>query len=1086
MLSNNFMITTMKKIFNSKLKLAALAIGLLISTLSFAQTVSVTGKVTSDDGQPIPGASVLEKGTSNGTVSDQNGTYSIRVASGTATLQFSFIGYKTVEVGVDSRATVDVTLQPDVTSLQEVVVTGYASERKQDLVSAISQVSGANTIAIPQSDIGQALQGRVAGVQVTTSGQPGTPSQVRIRGFGSFGNNQPLYIIDGVPTFDNSNINPYDVESQTVLKDAGAAAIYGARASAGVIVITTKHGKYDGTTKVSFDMNSGVTMQGSGVANLTPQQQANKVYEAQRNTPGGSATGQPYGGDLTNATLPDYINVGIPNKGAAGNVMTGDPRITTALANYNIDPSKGQIIQVVAANKAGTDWYKAMTRVAPVTRLSLGLSGGNDKAHYYANFTYLDQQGITINQYLKRFNVRLNSEFKPLKNVRVGENLLVSYRMNPTNGNPSDENVQNLAYRMPTIIPVHDVNGGWAGTAAPGFNNPANPVAQVTRQTHDYNQVNNSQIFGNAYLEVDPISHVTLRSSFGGSIDQFNGLVLTQRTYENAENTSSNTLQEAQAFGLNYTWTNSIRYENKFGNHSIKAFGGYEAIKTNMGRQLSGFGLNPFSLDPNFISITNTSATGRQVNSAPYQPATLDSYFGKVDYNYNDKYYLSATIRRDGSSVFGPANRYGVFPSISGAWRISSESFMSGIDWINDLKIRGGYGIMGNQNILATNQYTLFAGGPSNGYDVNGTNNSVNSGVIPQQIGNIAGKWEQNKTANIGLDGTFLDGTLDVIFEIWSKKTEGLLFQPSFLNTGGVFQQNPYINVGKMMNRGIDLQVIKRLKIDNEWSMVLDGNISPIHNEIQQIASGQSYFEPGGGNFRNVQAVRNAVGQSISSFFGYRNVGYFKNDADVSASAIQDGAAPGRFKFKDLNGDGKIDPNDRAFIGSPVPKFTYGLNINVKYKNWSIDAFLYGVYGNKIYNFSKWYTNFYQSFSGAALSKNTLDSWTPALGNNAKTPIVEAASNFSTNTQSMSWYLESGSYLRLKNLQINYNVPKELLSKIGLQRVKVYAQAVNLFTITKYTGQDPEIVGNVDVTRGVDVGNFPATRFYGFGVNVGF
>jgi len=449
----------MKNLYYSKFKLLTFALGLLISASSVAQTISISGKVTGDDAQAIPGASILEKGTSNGTVSDENGQYSLTVSNANATLVFSFIGYKTTEVPVNGRAIIDMAMQADITSLQEVVVTGYASERKQDLVSAISQVSGANTIAIPQSDIGQALQGRIAGVQVTTSGQPGTPSQVRIRGFGSFGNNNPLYIIDGVPTFDNSNINPYDVESQTVLKDAGAAAIYGARASAGVIVITTKHGKYDGTTKVNFDMNSGVTMQGAGVVNLTPQQQANKVYEAQKNTPGGSATGQPYGGNLDVPTIPDYINVGVPDKGAIGNVMEGDPRIATALANYNINPDKGQIIQVVKANRAGTDWYKAMTRVAPVTRVSLGLAGGNDKAHYYANFTYFDQQGVTINQYLKRYNIRLNSEFKPMKNVRVGENLLVSYRINPTNGNPSDENVQNLAYRMPTVIPVHDVNG---------------------------------------------------------------------------------------------------------------------------------------------------------------------------------------------------------------------------------------------------------------------------------------------------------------------------------------------------------------------------------------------------------------------------------------------------------------------------------------------------------------------------------------------------------------------------------------------------------------------------------------------------
>ncbi|MBI1769631.1 MAG: TonB-dependent receptor [Bacteroidetes bacterium] len=1064
----------------------------LCSTFAFSQGQSVSGKIMDDQGQPIPGSNILEKGTGNGTVSDAQGLFTIKVSGANSTLVVSFIGFKTVEIPVNGQSNVEVTMEPDVAALSEVIVTGYTSERKQDLVSAVSVISAANTIAIPQSDVGQALQGRVAGVQVTTSGQPGTPSQVRIRGFGSFGNNTPLYVIDGVPTFDNSNVNPYDIESQTILKDAGAASIYGARAASGVIIITTKHGKYDGTTNVSLDINSGVTMQGSGIGILKPQDQANKVYEALRNTSGATtATAKDsYGTDINNPKLPDFINVGIPGGGAVGNVFAGDPRIATALANYNVDPSKGQIIQVTAADKGGVDWYKAMTRVAPVTRLSLGLSGGGEKAHYYANFTYFDQTGIAINQYLKRWNLRLNSEFKPMKNVRVGENLLLTYKLNPTFGNPQDENVLNLAYRMPTIIPVHDVNGNWAGTAAPGFNNPVNPVANLTRLSPQYNTQNTSQIFGNVYIEVDPVKHITLRSSFGGSIDQSHFLQLNQQTYENAENTSSNALSEGMGYALNYTFTNTIKYDNKLGDHSIKVLAGYEAIKNSTGRFVSGFGLNPFSLDPNYISLTNTNSTGRQVNSTPFQPYTFASVFAKVDYNLSDKYYLSAIIRRDGSSVFGPQNRYGVFPAVSAAWRISSESFMSGITWISDLKLRGGYGIMGNTNSLlsanAANQFTLFQGGPANGYDINGTNSSVVGGFIPLQVGNVAGKWEQNRTANIGIDGTFMNGTLDVILEVWQKNTVDLLFNPNFLNSGGVLPNNPFVNVGKMVNKGIDLQVIKRMKVSNEWSLTLDGNISPIHNEITQIASGQTYFEPGGGNFRNLQLVRNAVGQSISSFFGYNMIGYFKDAADASASPTQDGAAPGRFKFKDVNGDGVIDDKDRVFMGSPIPKFTYGLNINVKYKNWSLDAFAYGVYGNKIMNFQKWYTNFYQSFSGAGLSTNMLQSWTPALGNGAKTPIAESASNFSTNTVSNSWYMESGSYLRLKNLQINYNIPKAMLTKLGLQRVKIYAQAVNLFTITKYTGQDPEIVGNVDVTRGVDVGNYPATRYYGFGLNVGF
>jgi len=1064
-----------------------LALILLCSVAAFGQDRAVSGKIIDDQGQPIPGANILEKGTGNGTVTDAQGAFNIKVGGANAVLVVTFIGFKTQEIPVGSQTNIDVTLLPDVAALSEVIVTGYASERKADLVSAISQISADKAVALPQSDIGQALQGRIAGVQVTSSGQPGTPSQVRIRGFGSFGNNSPLYVIDGVPTFDNSNINPYDIEGYTVLKDAGAASIYGARAAAGVILITTKHGKYDGTTRVSLDINSGVTQQGEGVKNLNPQEQANAVYTALRNS-GGIATGQPYGSDINNPVLPDYINVGIPGGNPTGNVFEGDPRIATALANYNVDPNKGQIIQVTRANKGGTDWYKAMTRVAKVSRYSLGISGGSDKAHFYANFTYQDQPGIAIANYLQRYNVRLNSEFKPVKNVRIGENLLVSYRQQALVGNPSDENALNLAYRMPTIIPVYDVNGGYAGTAAPGFNNPGNPVAGLTRiNSKNVNHNNYTQIFGNVYMEVDPIKHLTLRTSFGGSLDNYNYLLLTPRTYENAENTSSTTLQEAMSTGMNYTWTNMATYQNKFGDHSLRVVAGTEAIKTGVGRSMYGFGLNPFSNDPNYISLSNTNSTGRQLASTPFQPATLQSYFGKADYNYREKFYLSATVRRDGSSVFGPQNRYGVFPAVSGAWRLSSESFMSGVNWINDLKIRGGYGIMGNQNISTSNQYTLYQGGPGNSYDVTGSNNSVSPGLIPQQVGNIAGKWEQNKTANIGLDGTFFNGTTEIILEFWQKTTEGLLVQPSILQTAGIYVNNPFINIGKMTNKGIDLQVIRRIKLNNDLSMTIDANISPFKNTIDAIANGQTYFSTG--TFRNLTFVRNQVGQGLSSFYGYQVQGYFKDASDVSSSATQSGAGPGRFKYKDVNGDGKITSDDRVFMGSPIPKFTYGFNVNVKYKNWSLDAFLYGVYGNKIVNFSKWYNNFYQSFSGAALSKNVLNAWSsdPSANNSgAKTPILETASNFSTNSTPNSWYVEPGSYARLKNLQIGYTLPSTLLQKYGIQKMKLYVQAINLFTITKYTGQDPEIVGNVDVTRGIDVGNYPATRQYMFGLNVGF
>jgi TonB-linked SusC/RagA family outer membrane protein len=1058
-------------------------------SLALAQNSTVSGTVRDETGAGMPGVNVVIKGTQNGTVTDATGAFTLQVPSD-AVLVFSFIGYKTFEEPVNARTSIDVALTSDLVNLEEVVVTGYASERKQDIVSAVSTLSAANTVALPLPNVEQAIQGRVAGVQVTTSGQPGAPSQVRIRGFGSLGSNAPLYIVDGVPTYDVSNINPYDIETTTVLKDAGAASIYGARAASGVVVYTTRHGKYDGTTRIDLDVSSGLNFPGKGVSLLNPQQQANKVYEALRNS-GASTVGQPYGPDINNPVLPDYINVGVQQPDGSwkptGNIFAGDPLIALARANSNVSYENGlPIVQVVPANKAGTDWYKEMTRVAPINRVSLGVSGGSERAHYYANIGYYDQQGIALNQYLQRYNLRFNSEFKPFAKMRIGENLQLSYKKNPTIGDQQSENQLNAAYRMPTIIPVHDEAGNWAGTAAPGFNNPNNPVANLTRLSRDYNNQNSTNGFGNIYAEIDPIKNLTLRTSLGGELYYTYALLYSPRTYENAENSSSNTLTEGYQYQTRWIWTNTARYQRDFGANSFTGLIGYEAIKDPaFSRSISGFGLNPFSSDPNFITLTNTSSTGRQVNSGiPNQSRTLASYFGRVDYDFNDKYYLSVTVRHDASSAFGVDKRSGVFPAFSAGWRIKSENFMQSATWLDDLKIRGGWGVMGNQNISPTNQYTLYGGGPNNGYDINGTNNSVTGGIIQTQVGNTLGQWEKNTTSNIGLDGTLFNGSLDFILEFWQKNTEGLLYAPNIPATAGVFTNNPVVNVASMVNKGIDVQIIERFKIGDEISVIADGNISPLINQITELAPGISYFDAG--TFRNLTFVRNAVGQPISSFFGYDMIGYFRDAADVAKSPTQDGAAPGRFKFRDVNGDGVIDPSDRIFMGSAVPKFTYGLNLNVKYKMFSLDMFFYGKYGNKIINFSKWYNNFYQSFSGAALSSNTLDSWTAENPDNAKTPIMESASNFSTNTQANTWYMEPGSYLRMKNIQLNFTFPQNVLNALHVKNMRAYVQAVNLFTITKYTGKDPEIASSVDTTLGVDVGNYPATRIWSLGLSIGF
>jgi len=616
------------------------------------------------------------------------------------------------------------------------------------------------------------------------------------------------------------------------------------------------------------------------------------------------------------------------------------------------------------------------------------------------------------------------------------------------------------------------------------LNNPANPVANLQRLSKDYNKQNRFSLFGNIYAEIDFLKNLTFRTSIGGNYQNGNTLQFGFRTYENSENNGSYSVNESAFYFGAYTFTNTLRYETKFGDHSFKALVGTEAIsQPAFGRFLNGFGLNPFSIDPNYISVSNTSSSGRQVNSGPVgTPGKIASYFGRLDYNFKEKYYASVTIRRDGASAFGTAKRFGYFPAITAAWRLSSENFMQGISWLDDLKIRGGWGVMGNQNINATNQYSLYTSNPSAGYDIGGTNNSVSAGIVPLQYGNPLGKWEKNITTNVGFDGTFLGGTLDVIVDVWNKKTDDLLFNPPIPATAGTLQNRTFINVGSIVNKGVDIQVIKRQRINDDLNIILDANIGFVKNKITKVTDASDYFSAG--TFRNLTFVRNQVGHPLSAFYGYKVAGLYKDAADVAASPTQDGAGPGRFKYEDVNHDGKINSDDRTFIGSPIPKFTYGFNFTVKYKAFSLEAFFYGKSGNDIVNFTRWFTDFYPSFSGAAIGARALDSWTPE-NTGTSVPRFENVSNFSTNTQANSYYIEKGSYLRCKNLQLNYNIPSALLDKVGFRSCRVYVQAVNLFTITKYKGQDPEVASSVDTTLGVDVGNYPATRQFSLGLNLG-
>jgi TonB-dependent starch-binding outer membrane protein SusC len=1078
----------MKKLYNNWMRLSLAVLLTAMSASLYAQT-TVSGTIIDETGQALPGVSILVKGTSTGTSTDNDGRYSLS-APENAILVVSFIGYATQEIPVGSRSSIDITLQPDVTALQEVVVTGYTTENRREVTGAVSTIKPRELVAVPSGNIEQQLQGRVPGVTVITNGQPGTSSVVRIRGFGGFNNNEPLTIVDGVPTGNTNYLSPDDIETTTILKDAASASIYGARAANGVIVYTTKKGKKgsDGKLRISYDGVFGVTQPGKVDNILNPQETADWTWQAIKNTAfqlGTTPTfDHPQYGKGATPVLPEYLAVG----GASGVVGTVD--LAAEKLKYNVDLSKGGVYQVIKANKSGTNWWDEITQPGILNRHSLAFSGGGDRSSVYASLSMQDQDGYIIHQNFKRYAFRINSEFELAKNVRIGENIQLTYLQvrglfggSGGRGASNDENDVLSAFRMPSIIPVYDEFGGYAGTAAKGFNNPRNPVAARDRQSN--NGGYGVQTQGNVYLEVDPIKNLTLRTSIGGGFFNTYTNFYSPPTYENSENNSSFTYGENASAFSNWVWTNTANYKNKFGVHGIDVLAGVEALNTGRGRNINGSGLNPFITDPNYININNTQASGRVVGSGYSLGVNFFSVFGRAQYNYNDKYMITGLVRRDGASRFGANNRYGVFPAFSLAWRITEEDFMSNLAFISDLKIRGGWGQMGNSNnVDPNNQFNLFAQSLGlSAYDIAGSNSGVTGGIYRSRIGNPNAKWETSETTNIGFDGSFLEGKLDIVFDWWKKDTRELLYTLETPAVVGPIASDPSVNIASMRNSGIDVEVTTRGTVGPGIAFEARATASFLKNEIMSLAPGVTYFDAGG--TRNGNAIRNQVGRPISSFFGYKVLGLFQTAEEVASAPVQDGKGLGRFRFADVNGDNVVNAADRVYLGDPVPDFNGGINLKLNYKNFELETFLAVFLGVENYNFSKWFTDFYPSFTGAAIGTNVKDSWTPERRGNT-VPIFENISNFSTNTQQNSYYVENGNYARLTNLQLAYNFPTSFLSRYGFERARLYIQGTNLFTISNYSGLDPGVAGTADTTLGLDVGTPPVAKGFNIGLNLGF
>jgi len=1065
---------------------------------------NVSGKVIgSDDKLPVVGASVRIKGTNTGAVTDVNGNFTLTLSPGNV-LVISYIGYQSQEVTVRGSDFLTISLLPANSTLNEVVVTGYTTQLKKDISGSIATVDVTDAKKIPVSSSEELLQGQASGVTVINSGAPGAASTVFIRGIANFGNTTPLYVVDGVQVGDMSLVNPNDIESISVLKDAGAAAIYGISGGNGVIVVTTKKGK-SGKSAISYDGFVGVQepLSGNVWHLMNPEEQSQLAFTA-----GDKPTEALYPGGP--GVIPTYgyhggapVTIGSTTFPVAG--VTSDPSITKAYVYNATNPGADFLVQQFATG-AGNDWFHDVFKAAPTQQHTLTATGGNEKSTYLMSFNYVNQQGTLLSNYEKRYEIRVNTNTSVLNDhVRFGENGFVTYRENYGGYNGTQQNEGGIiseTYREMPIIPVYDISGkqfggGYDGPNGEPLGNGSNPYADAWRNTQAAgNNYHFVYVQGNVFAEADLNKYINVRSSIGGRLYNQYYWTLSYNPYEDFESHgNANGNSENEQMYSNYNWTNTITYKETFGKHKVQLLAGYEQ-KGFAGRQFSASNSSLFSLDPNYVQLGDGVVTSPPT-SLIYQPTATESFFGRLDYSYNDRYIIGATVRRDGYSEFFPGQQWGTFPAISAAWRISQEDFLKGVSWINDLKIIGSYGQAGNNgNITANNAYNAYGSGfGSSYYGIGGGLNTVQQGFFENQLGNQKTTWETDKITNVGFTGSLFNH-LDLDIEWYKKAVSGLLFQASLPATVGGANA-PTVNVGDVQNTGVDMSATWHGRASSDFTYNIGANITTYKSLITKESGSSNFFDTGGNRDGNI--VRDEVGHPIGEFFGLQTAGIYQNAQQVASLPGYSGAAPGSFIYQDVDGDGKITSNDRTWLGNPNPNFTYGINLNANYKRFDFTMVLYGSQGNKDWNYTKYWTDFYGTFQGGKALALYNQAAIVQNGQVTNPGAILPAASFSQDMGSSansSFYVENGSFLKCRVLQIGYTFDPNMLKSIGFSKLHLYVQGTNLFTITKYDGLDPELVpslanqgsgSNASAAFGIDYGAYPNNqRQFIFGANLTF
>lgn len=1004
----------------------------------YAQQLTVRGTVTDQNGTPVPGATVAVRNTTIGTITNIDGVFTLNAGQGDV-LDITFIGYKSAEQVVGTASDYPITLEEDAEVLDEVVVTGYMTEKKADLTGAVSVVKMKDVIDTPAGNVLSSLQGRVPGMNITTDGTPGgMNTSTLVRGTTTINNSSPLYVIDGVMTRDNiaSILSSNDVESIQVLKDAASAAIYGAQAANGVIIITTKRAK-EGEIKVDFNMTLTAQTFSTGIDLLDAQQWGECYWTAYK----------------------------YANNGATPNSLVYGNGPTPVLQPYYYDADG---IRIPTAN---TDWAKEIYSTALMQDYSLTLSKGSKNGSTSLSMNYLNQDGLCRNSDFERFNTRLASDYRFLDNrLRIGESISVNRWTRHFNPGGIEENV----IAQHPAIPVYDEQGGYAGGYVDILGDKPNLIRLTDNEANNRHQY--WRVFGNAYIEIEPVKHLTLRSNFGVNYyNEFNS-EFTPAWREGSRSEKENSIAVSHVYDFNWVWSNTLSYARDIARHSFSVLLGTEAKKERHEDLLgSGKGLAIEDIDYRYLKgVTKEPGVGNIASNY-----AMISYFAKANYSYDNRYLISATVRRDASSRFGSRKNSAVFPSVSAGWRISQEKFMNGAsNWLSDLKVRASWGVNGNDMIDNEATYTKYIVSLKDaGYNISGDGTTLAPGVYKTMSANPNLRWEQTRQFNIGIDASLLDNRLGFSVDYYDKDTKDMLICRDYIATigeGGYYWYNGI----SMNNKGVEMLLSWRdRKKDFSYEIVF--NLSYSKNRITGLPS-DIYYQYGGGNGTD----KTIVGQPFGSWMGYQTEGLFRTQQEVddylAAYDVQIGApGVGRIRYRDVDGNGIIDTRDQTWLGSDQPRWAGGLNVSCAWKGIDLNLFFNGMIRDA-WNNSKYYTDLFQCWTGNHSTRllGAEAAWrqfetTGYYGSD--TPALTTVDSNSEN-RSSDFYIEDGSYLKLKTLTLGYTFPAKWMNKIRMRNARVYFQMQNVFTLTNYTGADPEGLGYT----------YPQPRTYTFGLSFGF